>query len=39
VGLGLSIVSSLVDAHRGSIDVRSELGIGTIISVTLPRRP
>lgn len=39
VGLGLSIVSSLVEAHRGSIDVRSELGSGTVISVTLPRRP
>jgi len=35
-GLGLSIVKSIVDAHRGKIDVRSELGVGTTFEVDLP---
>jgi len=32
-GLGLSIVKSIVDAHRGEISVSSELNKGTIFSV------
>ena len=35
-GLGLSIVKQLVDGHEGLIDVTSELGEGTIVTVTLP---
>ena len=35
-GLGLSIVKSLVELHGGSIDVRSELGIGTTFTISLP---
>ncbi len=35
-GLGLSIVKGLVTLHGGEMDVRSELGKGTNISVSLP---
>jgi PAS domain S-box-containing protein len=36
-GLGLSISSSIIKQHRGSIDVRSEVGKGTTFTVRLPR--
>jgi len=36
LGLGLSIARMLVQAHGGSIDVRSRLGEGSTFSVTLP---
>lgn len=36
VGLGLAITRRLVEAHGGSIDVKSELGKGTTFVVRLP---
>lgn len=36
VGLGLSIVQQFVDLMNGKIEVTSELGQGTVFTVTLP---
>ena len=38
VGLGLFIVKSLVDAHRGRIEVDSDVGRGTTFRVAFPKR-
>lgn len=35
-GLGLAIVKHLVEAHDGSVDVESTLGIGTAFKIQLP---
>jgi signal transduction histidine kinase len=35
-GLGLSIVKQLVEGHEGIIEVTSEVGRGTLFTVTLP---
>lgn len=35
-GLGLPIVHGIVQSHKGTIDVSSEVGKGTIISICLP---
>lgn len=37
VGLGLSIVKGLIEAHRGRIAVESAVGRGTTVTFTLPR--
>ncbi|RDI95904.1 sensor histidine kinase [Meiothermus sp. QL-1] len=38
-GLGLAIVRSIVEAHGGSVWVESELGQGSVFSVSLRRAP
>ena len=37
-GLGMSIVKKLVDAMGGTIAIESELGRGTVVTVTVPMR-
>jgi len=35
-GLGLAIVKHIVERHRGSLEIKSAIGVGTSVSVTLP---
>ena len=36
VGLGLSIVRALVEAHKGRVDIQSAPGEGTVVTCTFP---
>ena len=36
-GLGLSLAYGIVQRHHGRIDVRSEVGVGTVFRVSLPK--
>jgi two-component system, OmpR family, phosphate regulon sensor histidine kinase PhoR len=38
-GLGLSLVKHIVDRHRGHLEIRSELGKGTNVTILLPIAP
>ena len=35
-GLGLAIVKHVVERHRGTLDIKSEVGVGTIVSLSFP---
>jgi two-component system phosphate regulon sensor histidine kinase PhoR len=35
-GLGLAIVKHIVERHRGSLDIKSTVGVGTNVTVRLP---
>lgn len=35
-GLGLAIVKHIIERHRGSLDIRSTLGLGTTVTLHLP---
>ena len=35
-GLGLAIAKDIIDAHRGRIEIASEPGSGTMVSITVP---
>ncbi len=36
-GLGLSVCLSIIEQHKGSIDIKSEVNLGTQFLITLPR--
>lgn len=38
-GLGLAIVKHIVERHRGRLDIRSQIGIGTTVAVLFPSAP
>ncbi|PLR96060.1 ATP-binding protein [Bacillus sp. T33-2] len=38
-GLGLMVTKKIIDEHRGTIFIESEIGKGTIVKLTLPTEP
>lgn len=38
IGIGLSIVKALVDAHHGEIKIDSQLNVGTTVEVKIPKQ-
>ncbi|CAA9526362.1 MAG: FIG056333: sensor [uncultured Sphingosinicella sp.] len=39
IGLGLPLAKQFIEAHGGTIDLQSELGEGTTVTIRLPRSP
>lgn len=37
-GVGLAVVAELVAAHHGRVDLRSEVGVGTTVTISFPLR-
>jgi two-component system phosphate regulon sensor histidine kinase PhoR len=35
-GLGLAIVKHIVERHRGRLDIASQVGRGTVVTILLP---
>ena len=35
-GLGLAIAKELIEAHGGSIEISSKMGVGTMVEIILP---
>ena len=38
-GLGLALVGALAQKHGGAMKIESEEGVGTVVTITLPREP
>ena len=38
IGIGLSIVKALIDAHHGEISIESQLHVGTTVTVVFPKK-
>ena len=39
LGLGLPLTRQFVEAHGGTVELKSEKGKGTIVTLTIPRAP